>query len=142
MSFTLFIHVPFFLTLASLATVLRKLQNLALIKRERDTQSITIHRMVQAQLKQFLSQEDRQRSFNNAVMLLCNVFPDEDASRGQLYDRWNLCNRYFQHVLNLKDCFVEEYKASKKFKVSWEFCKLLSSCQRCVFFSRYFVRPR
>lgn len=116
--------------MVSFSTALRKLRNLALIKRERNTHTITIHRIVQTQLKQFLSQEDRQRHFNNAVMLLHDSFPKEDLSKGQLYDRWDLCNRYLQHVLNLRDCFVEEAKASEKFKAPWEFCSLLSNCQR------------
>lgn len=100
----------------SLAAVLRKLLTVALIKRDRDTRTITIHRMVQTQLKQYLSQHDRQRSFNNTVMLLYKAFPTEDLSTGQLYDRWTLCNQYLQHVLNLGGCFSEEIKRSQKFQ--------------------------
>ncbi|PLB54820.1 hypothetical protein P170DRAFT_483593 [Aspergillus steynii IBT 23096] len=61
-----------------------------------------------------VTHEDRQRCFDNAVRLLHDVFPSEDLSK----------------VLSLKDRFIEETKASDSFKATWEFCSLLSSCQR------------
>jgi hypothetical protein len=123
----------------SFSEVLRKLLSLALVKRERNTRTITIHRMVQTQFKQFLGHLDRQRCFNNAVILLYGAFPSEDLATGQMYDRWQLCNQYVQHVLNIKDCFAEEARASKSFKAPWELCKLFSSCQRRVSVHVYLV---
>ncbi|KAI0437937.1 hypothetical protein F4803DRAFT_536882 [Xylaria telfairii] len=114
----------------SFSIALSKLLKLALVKKDRDSGNLSIHRMVQAQLKQFLSLEDRQRYFNNAVRLLSDVFPREEASHAQLYIHWKLCNRYIQHVLNVKDCFVEESTISKTFLPTREFCALLSSCER------------
>ncbi|KID94052.1 pfs domain-containing protein, partial [Metarhizium majus ARSEF 297] len=53
--------------------------------------------------------------------------------KGQLYDAWETCNRYLQHVLHLKDCFTDERRMSKTFKASSQFCKLLAQCQRFLY---------
>lgn len=63
-------------------------------------------------------------------MLVHDTFPKEETAKGQLYDAWETCNRYLQHVLNLKDCFTEEMKMSKTFKALRQFCELLAQCQR------------
>lgn len=86
--------------------------------------------MVQTQFKYFLSLEQRQKSFNSTVALVYDVFPKASGARGQLYDEWELCNKYLQHVLNLKDCFEQEIKASKAFRAPQQFCELLAHCQR------------
>ncbi|KAH0553214.1 hypothetical protein GP486_006614, partial [Trichoglossum hirsutum] len=117
----------------SLSAALRRLITLALIKRDRDTRVLSIHRMVQTQFKHFLSLEQRQKVFNNTVALVYGVFPREDTAKGQLYEVWETCNRYLQHVLNLKDCFMEEVKMSKNFKALWQFCDLLAQCQRYLY---------
>ncbi|KAJ2979535.1 hypothetical protein NUW58_g7177 [Xylaria curta] len=112
------------------SAALSKLLKLALVKKDRDTGTLSIHRMVQAQLKHFLNVDGRQRHFNNTIRLLFDVFPPEAPSQAQLYIHWKLCNRYIQHVTNVKDCFVEESRVSKTFLPSMEFCSLLSSCER------------
>ncbi|KAI9842890.1 MAG: hypothetical protein M1837_006722 [Sclerophora amabilis] len=89
--------------------------------------------MVQTQFKSFLSLEQRQKSFNSTVTLIYDVFPKEDTAKGQLYDAWDTCNRYLQHVLNLKDCFMEEMQMSKTFKAPLQFCELVVRCQRYLY---------
>lgn len=140
MSLSLSICPIFTDIVASFSAALRKLLSLALVKRERNTRTIIIHRMVQTQSKQFLGHSDRQRYFNNAMLLLHGAFPSEDLAKGQMYDRWHLCNQYAQHVLNIKDCFAEEARASKSFQAPWELCKLFSSCQRRVSLDMDFAR--
>lgn len=85
---------------------------------------------MQTQFKYFMTSEKRQRSFNDAVLLVANVFPTEDTKAGQMYERWDACNRYIQHAISLKDSFLEEQNNSKEFKPSWQFCDLLNRCQR------------
>ncbi|KAK2595619.1 hypothetical protein QQS21_006666 [Conoideocrella luteorostrata] len=109
---------------------LTNLRNRGLIKRDKDENSITIHRVVQTQLKKFLDRERRQQSFNNTVTLLCGVFPEEKLARQQLYSLWDICSLHYQHILNLADCFKEEIEAFEGFKGSVEFCDLLTTCQR------------
>ena len=113
-----------------LSDALRRLIKLALIKRNRDTRVLSIHRVVQMQFKYFLSREQREKSFNSTVTLVHIIFPKEDAAKGQMYDEWGTCNQYLQHVLNLKDCFMEERKLSNNFKAPLQFCELLARCQR------------
>ena len=50
--------------------------------------------------------------------------------KGQLYDAWGQYNRYLQHVISLRDVFVEERKLSQSFKVPKIFCDILSDYQR------------
>lgn len=85
--------------------------------------------MVQTQFKCFLSLEQQQRAFNNAVSIVYNAFPRQDDTKGQMYETWQICNEYLQHVLNLRDC-VGEMTSIPKFKFPWEFCELLIQCQR------------
>ncbi|KAI1129102.1 hypothetical protein F5Y10DRAFT_291348 [Nemania abortiva] len=115
---------------SSFSVALNKLLELGLVEQDRDSGNLSVQRSVQDQLKKFLSLENRQRHFHNAVRLLFDVFPREDVSQSQLYTHWELCNRYTQHVLNVKDCFVNESRVSETFLPSWEFCNLLSSYER------------
>ncbi|KAK6507665.1 hypothetical protein TWF481_006087 [Arthrobotrys musiformis] len=105
----------------------------ALIQRNRDTKVLSIHRMVQTQFKYFLSREQRQKAFDLATFLLYKVFPQEDETTHQLYEKWAICNQYLQHVLYLKDFFKEEMKSSKEFKATGNFCELLKGCQRYLY---------
>ncbi|KAG9250320.1 pfs domain-containing protein [Emericellopsis atlantica] len=109
------------------------LSDLGLIKRDIETGTLSTHRIVQTQFKYFLTSEERQKSFNNTVLLVADVFPPEDTKAGQLYERWDGCNRYIQHAISLRDCFLEEQKTTKDFKPSWQFCDLLNRCQRYFF---------
>ncbi|KAF1961988.1 hypothetical protein CC80DRAFT_522601 [Byssothecium circinans] len=115
------------------AETMELLLTLALVKRNRDEGVFSIHRMVQTQFKFHLSAEGRQKALDDAVALVYEVFPKENDAEGQQYDQWAECNRYLQHVINLKDCFKEEKKLCKTFKASWKFCELLKECQRYVY---------
>lgn len=105
---------------------------LALIKWDKDARIFWCHRMVQMQLRSFLSLEERQQAFDNAVVLVYNAFPKQSDStnKNQLYHQWTQCNRCLQQVLCLKDNFKEERRHSEKFKASLLFCELLVDCQR------------
>lgn len=103
---------------------------MGLIKRDIDTGTLSTHRIVQTQFKYFLSPEQRRCNFNNTVMLVANVFPTEDTKAGQMYERWDACNRYIQHAISLRDCFLDERSISKDFKPNHQFCDLLNRCQR------------
>ncbi|KAK8013187.1 NB-ARC and TPR domain protein [Apiospora marii] len=119
----------------SLSAALRKLITLALIKRDRDTRILSIHRVVQAQFKHFLKSDQQQENFNRAVTLLRDVYPGEDSSWGQLYHAWDLCNTYTPHVIHLKGCYMEELKKQKSpdLHATTEFSGLLGDCQRYLY---------
>ncbi|GAW14062.1 hypothetical protein ANO14919_034540 [Xylariales sp. No.14919] len=111
------------------------LLTLALIKRDEDAQTFSCHRMVQTQFRSFLPLEERQRAFDNAVVLISNAFPKQSdaTNKNQMYQHWTQGNRCLQHVLCLKDHFREEFKHSNKFRASFLFCDLLKDCQRYLY---------
>ncbi|KAF2963290.1 hypothetical protein GQX73_g10280 [Xylaria multiplex] len=119
----------------SLSAAISKLLKLALIKRDRDMRILSIHRVVQAQFKGFLSTQQRWNNFYRTVDLVRHVFPRENTTAGQLYDVWEACNTYAPHVINLKDCFNEEHAGanSKTLKVTSSFCELLADCGRYMY---------
>ncbi|EHK22215.1 uncharacterized protein TRIVIDRAFT_191059 [Trichoderma virens Gv29-8] len=103
------------------------LLTLALMKQDQWTSIFSCHRMVQTHFRSFLSPEERQQAFNNAVVLVYNAFPKQSdaTNKNQLYQKWTQCNLCLQHVLCLKDNFKEERRRSEKFTASLLFCKLL-----------------
>ncbi|KAL7929497.1 P-loop containing nucleoside triphosphate hydrolase protein [Trichoderma chlorosporum] len=127
--------LEFLLDDSEFSKAMEPLLTLALMKRDKDSRIFSCHRMVQTQFRSFLSPEERQQAFNNAVVLIYNAFPKESdaTNKNQLYYQWTQCNRCLQHVLCLKDNFKEERKHSDKFKASSLFCELLKDCQRYLY---------
>ena len=91
------------------------LLTLALIKRDKDSRTFSLHRLVQTSFKYFMTAEQRQQSFNDAAILVSHAFPRRDSTVAQLYLMWARCGLYLQHVLSLKDCFREERKSNPGF---------------------------
>ena len=118
-------------TLCRFSKATKHLLTLALLKRNRDSKAYSIHRMVQTQYKYFMSPDERQKAFDDAVAFVYKAYPQMDG-RGQLYDHWAECNYYQQHVINLADSFMEEHRASKSFRATWKFCELVNQSQRYV----------
>ncbi|OPB46038.1 hypothetical protein A0O28_0061580 [Trichoderma guizhouense] len=127
--------LEFFLDDSKFSTAMEPLLDLALIKWDKDARIFWCHRMVQIQFRSFLSLEERQQAFDNAVVLVYNAFPKQSDStnKHQLYHQWTQCNRCLQQVLCLKDNFQEERRHSEKFKASSLFCELLKECQRYLY---------
>lgn len=105
------------------------LLTLALIKRNRDSGAYSIHRMVQTHYRYFMTSQQRQQAFDDAVLLLSRVFPRMD-SKGQLYAAWTKCNDYIQHLISLADSFQEERRAATIFRAEVRFCELINQGQR------------
>ena len=109
---------------------LETLMALALVKRNKEQRAFSIHRLVQTSFKQFMSPEDRQKSFNDATLLVSAAFPRQDAEFAQMYQFWKPCSLYLPHVLSLKDSFREEREANPKFSALMQYCSLNNACQR------------
>lgn len=122
----------YILTHCRFSEAIEPLITLSLMKRNRDSRTFSVHRMVQTQYKYFLSQQDRQKAFDDTVSLVHLAFPRMDNTKGQLYDKWAQCNLYLQHLIGLADYFKEELRISKTFKATWKFCELLNQGQRCA----------
>ncbi|KAG8161020.1 hypothetical protein KVR01_009284 [Diaporthe batatas] len=95
---------------------IENLLTLALIKRDKETRTLSVHRLVQMSFNFFLTPEQRQTCFNNATILVANAFPRRDTASAQLYLMWERCAAILQHVLSLKDCFRKELAGNPAFK--------------------------
>ncbi|KAF2228145.1 hypothetical protein BDZ85DRAFT_12299 [Elsinoe ampelina] len=102
----------------------------ALVKRVRQTQTFTVHRLVQSSYKHFMDQASRQRNFHTASALIHQVFPTQDRKAATLWLRWAECERYLQHVLALRDSFEQKWDDGFKMIASTEYCELSNMCQR------------
>ncbi|KAK8108993.1 hypothetical protein PG984_014794 [Apiospora sp. TS-2023a] len=116
-----------------LSGTLRKLSTRALIKRDKDSGILTVHRLIQTQFRYFLDVDRRQKAFTDTVKLLSVVLPKSDIEKGQLYDQWEKLNRYLQHAISLRDIFDEEAKAGNTLKAPEGFCELLNDYQRYLY---------
>ena len=114
---------------------MKKLTTRALIKRDKDSGVLTVHRLIQTQFRYFLSLDQRQKVFNDTVTLISSVLPKSDMDKGQLYDTWEGYNKYLQHILKLRDIFEDERKASTAFTAPLKFCEILNDYQRQVVLS-------
>ncbi|KAK8022424.1 hypothetical protein PG993_013191 [Apiospora rasikravindrae] len=110
----------------------RKLSIRALIKRDKDSGILTVHRLIQTQFRYFLDHERRQKAFNDTVTLLSLVLPKSDIEKGQLYDGWEKYNHYLQHVISLRDIFNEEFTRDTLI-APVKFCELLNDYQRYLY---------
>lgn len=109
---------------------IENLLTLALIKRDKDTRTFSIHRLVQTSFKYFMTPQQRQQSFNDAATLVASAFPRKDSQNAQLYHFWNTCSLHLQHVLSLRDYFREELRDNSKFSATKSYCELNNRCQR------------
>lgn len=114
----------------ALSNLIDELLTLALIKREKSARILSLHRLMQQQFRHFSSPADNQRFFYYTTCLLFEAFPQSDAKKGQLYDRWTECQRYLQHVLNLKNQYKEAATSTQPLVPSLKFCMLLKSLAR------------
>ena len=116
----------------SMSEVLETLLTSAVIKREKDSRTISVHRLVQTQYMFHISAAERLQALSAAADLLWAAFPSADGNRGQLYDRWEQCHLYLQHVLSLRDKYQVEMQGPDKDKVtpSFKFPDLLNSTTR------------
>ncbi|KAI0096977.1 P-loop containing nucleoside triphosphate hydrolase protein [Nemania sp. FL0031] len=115
------------------STALRELTTLGLVKCDKDSSVLSVHRLIQAEFRCLLEPSRRQRVYDDAVTLLSCVVPKDDDESGQLYDRWEGFNRYLQHALNLRDIFEEERKSQYPLKASKAFCNMMNSYQRYLY---------
>lgn len=116
----------------AVSEAIENLLTLALLKRDRDSRTFALHRLVQTSYKYYMTPERRQQSFSDASVLLSHAFPRKNKDTAQLYLLWSRCAVYRPHVINLKDCFLEERKFNSSFYALQAYCDMNNACQRQV----------
>lgn len=75
-----------------LDAIIRPLFAFSLVKRERQTKSLSLHRLVQAVVRDRMDEETRRQWVERAVRALNAVFPDGE------FASWSRCERYLPHA--------------------------------------------
>ena len=129
----------------SLSTNTEELLALALIKRDGYNRVFSIHRLIAAQFRRFLNSKDLQKAFCEASILMYNAFPkrpkEPGAARANLYNVWDRCQLWLQHVLQLKSSFMQERKRDPSFSACRETCETWVQCQRLAIPSAFPKSP-
>lgn len=87
----------------------------------------------QARSDDFWTPKTAQRHFFEASILMYKSFPKKPKEpgvvRANLYNVWNKCQLWLQHLLQLKCSFREERKRDPRFSASREACETWVQCQ-------------
>jgi tetratricopeptide (TPR) repeat protein len=80
-----------------LNTAIRELLKYSLVQRDPETQTLSIHRLVQEVLKDQMDKETQRLWGERTVRAVSNVFPDPE------YTNWDICSRYLIHAQGCSD---------------------------------------
>lgn len=116
--------------MSRLADVHESLISLGLIKRDRTTQEISLHRLVQTQFRYYMAEVQQQETFALASTLLLAAFPTKPRGSHQMYNVWSICQRYLQHILFLMRHYEEASRKAEPLTPTKDFCTLLVHCLR------------
>ncbi|KXH65594.1 hypothetical protein CSAL01_03236 [Colletotrichum salicis] len=110
---------------------MEELLDLALVKRDRKSGTYSIHRLIQTHFLRYMTPENRQKSFIEASHLMENVFPKRlDGKIATMYNMWEQCQLWVQHVLQLKNCFRLEKRRDPGFYACTKTCAMWAQCGR------------
>ncbi|CAM1508596.1 Fc.00g054440.m01.CDS01 [Cosmosporella sp. VM-42] len=120
-------YLPWCTDTEKISQAMEELQTLSLIKKDRETRMLSVHRLIQSHYQEFLGVEGRQDAHARASKLVFLAFPQRAA---QLHGQWELCSLYVQHVLALRDNFRREQQRNPNFTACREFCEVSTTCER------------
>ena len=78
--------------LSSLNAAIRELLKYSLVHRDPETQTLSIHRLVQEIIKNQMDEQTQRLLAERVVRAMSRVFPDPE------YTKWDLCRRYLLHA--------------------------------------------
>jgi hypothetical protein len=84
-----------------------------------------VHRLVQAEFFQYLSNSERQTAFRVTATLLLRAFPSPPDS-GSMYDVWPKCQLHAVHIAALIERFQQVAPEVPRLHPSGNFCELLA----------------
>lgn len=89
--------------------VFRDLRIFSLITRNPEKKTVTIRRLVRdASIRSLGVNADKmQLAFDNALYLLCQMFPKQSPSRDHMTETWTDCETYVRHVISLHERYIQ-----------------------------------
>ncbi|EHK23902.1 uncharacterized protein TRIVIDRAFT_221152 [Trichoderma virens Gv29-8] len=103
----------------------------ALIERDPERQSLSLHRLVQKEFQHFLSNSQRQLAFDQVTFCLHQAFPKQD--KGQyMHENWEQAEPLVDHIVTLNRHYVDT-STFCRLKPSLNYIRLLSNCAWFLF---------
>ncbi|RWA10872.1 hypothetical protein EKO27_g4237 [Xylaria grammica] len=112
--------------------VQEELMNLALVEKDPNTESMSLHRLEQVQFEHYLDSPSRQRAFEVAARLLYDAFPKEQTGQ-RFTGRWDDCATYIQHAIVLNSHYLTRSSSVSQYSAPPEFAKLMAWCSWYLF---------
>lgn len=97
----------------------------SLIRRNIDKKELWIHRVIQAELRTHMKEDDLYENFNQSVLLLAAIWPPGDLCT-QASKRWPLCEDLLPHLERFHQLYMEYYAQWHIRKVEPAFPTLLN----------------
>ncbi|PVH73049.1 hypothetical protein DL98DRAFT_576474 [Cadophora sp. DSE1049] len=116
--------VPDTIPLAFRGDAIEQLEDLALIRQDIASATVSIHRLVQSEFLFHISAEDRQKAFGSSVSLLLEVFPPRGKSRLVPGD-WEKGAKYIGQVLSLLDKYKKSLSEAEPLQSSTNLLELI-----------------
>ncbi|KAK7413111.1 hypothetical protein QQX98_007997 [Neonectria punicea] len=96
----------------------------SLIKRNLDTQHLSIHRIIQDSVVARMTEEDIRTNFEGLIRLLAEAWPWA-VSFNHLNSRWSRCGQVFPHIDRVKDHHLDLLKPESSQDTVMTFARLL-----------------
>ena len=109
------------------------LRDLALINKDPEANTFTVHRLIQHQYRKRMTNEERRDFLKIAVKLLHNAFP-RLGDKLSLRPCWQTCKRYVQHVISIATLYKQFHLESGPSFEYPELLDCLSSASWYVYF--------
>ncbi|KAH8714838.1 P-loop containing nucleoside triphosphate hydrolase protein [Phaeosphaeriaceae sp. PMI808] len=110
-----------------LSQAIEELQTLSLVKKDRESRTLSIHRLIQSHFLEFLGNSGRQEALDLVSRLPYLAFPQRQA---YLHNKWDICTLFVQQIVALKDGFRAERKRGVNLKACRELCEVAVTCSR------------
>lgn len=97
----------------------------SLIKRNIQKKELWIHRVIQAEVRARMSEDERYEVFGAAVSLLATAWPPGDLC-SQVSKRWEICENLLPHLERFHQLYMEYADAWSELEMGPEFLMLLN----------------
>jgi hypothetical protein len=104
-------HKPLFAAEDAFENAKGALLSSSVIKRNKITRELSIHRVLAQEVRASMSVKDRYSSFHVAINTLCSAWPFNDAlEKRHATSRWTKCEEVFPHLEHIHELY-EKHRA-------------------------------